>query len=519
MTTFAQNPELEQFPHGDVVQQQIAEKLAEFSAYVDTSRWTNLHLNSGGYLQATIPIDQINSHDFPINHAHSSDLASQMSKEAEKNGGTGQRLPLDLTTVIGREGLEVFDGFHRHDGLLQNGAVAVHATLRCGMTEEELIDLRIAATRKFGLELPRTVEMAQNAWENTPWKDKIDVYQAFSMVANKSSGRGYGLSKEEKVAIEAWVNEKSRIWNITPEEVNRYLKETNEFDLEFVALMRELGPDGERGFTPKTARKVIRQFSMLFEGDTIVDTEMVTLVAETVNSLVLNHEDALAVSRVIYDATDYEEAVLLVEKLDAQAIASIVSIERAKRKKGPKIQDSFPVHKRDTVQPPAQLKDGSSNGDTDVKTPAETSARTIEELIALTPNHDLLDILGRAIQAVRTRYNRGDIPETPYTRTEMHRFAGLLNVMAGAGQDEWGVHRGEYKNNGEIHEAIESICKYLKFGGDKPKLPSSQDTQASHILGKVIQFTREHINESITEERERLNEFKLTWSRRFNQAR
>ena len=494
-------------------QEKIAQLVQEYSEYVDTSRWTNIHLNAGGYLQATIPIDQINEHDFPLNKNHSSDLAGQMSKEAEKNGGTGQRLPLDLTTVIGTKGLEIFDGFHRHDGLLQNGVDFVHATLRCGMSEEELIDLRIAATRKYGLELPRTVEMAQTAWKKTPWSPKIDVYQAFNLIANKnrSTGRSYDITKDERDAIEVWVLEKSRVWNLTPEEVHRYLIETSEFDPEIVALMRELGPDKGHGFSPKTARKVVSAFTDKIEGELITDIDMVVLVADTANRLLLSHEESMALSRIVHDAIDYESAVQMIESVDKSVLARIVADNKAKRFGGSRSPKSKPVPATETA-----IVEPTNANDNQTATPEKPRAtNTIEDIVALTPNHDLLDLLDRAITAVRKRYERGDVPNTNYTNLRLRKMSCDIIAMAALDQNEWGVHKGEYSNNRAIHDAIKNICDYLTSGGDKPQLPSPQETHLSFILGGVMKFTKEHIDGKDEQQAKRLDEFKQVWRRRY----
>lgn len=463
----------------------IERLLTVFSESIDTSLWQNVAVNKGGYLEATIPMSQIAEHDFPINPAHSSSLATQFRQEAEITGGSGQTIPIYLATVIGEKGLHILDGFHRHDGMLQNGEDSIHAVLRANITHEQLIDERIAATRRQEVEVARTVDLAQQAWDLTPWKDKLDVKSAFHMVANKGKGKIHKLTIDEHALISAWMADKSVRWNLSPKQVLDHLKATETLDPFVVSYIRSQGDNGELGFTAKTAEKIVEMFTDIFSGETIYDFDLVALIAQTANRFNLSLDQTLALGRRVYDLNDYDASVSL--------CASYVPRDEVKpAPKNGNVKKSGPKY---NYQPKASALPNA----------------TIEELLAQAHPQKVVDILAHAALILRKQIARGEIVVDSSVISRLSSVGSALLELAGKQpEDKWGIHKGTY-NGTQVRETIANILGFIRTGeGPRPALPSILDQSARAIVLGVKQGLPETPDtETDTRIRDYVQELKL----------
>ncbi len=460
-------------PIGEFVDEQqicIDQLLAEFSLTegVDVARWRDIGLNVGGFLVATVPMNQIAKHDFPMNPEHSSSLAAQMRERAELMGGSGQRDPVDLTTVIGRSGLHITDGFHRHGGLEENGEEYIHAVLTPNITPEKLIDEQIAATRRNEVEMSRVVELAQKAWDMTPWAGKLDVLDAFTMIANRSPGKAYELTAAEREGIAVWMSGKNQIWGLSAKRVLEHLKAAEELDPYVTSLVRSLGDKGDLGFTPAAAVKIQDMFSDTFDGEAIYDQDHVALIAQTANRLKLTLRQTLTLGQMLYDNNNYESAVDLcagyVPPKESRPSGGTKSGKGSN--KGTKVPGSTTRTKSDT-------------------TSDSEAVLTLEEQLEAASPQALLTALTKGVASLRRRINIGELSVDPTLRVRLRTIGqSVLDIIGEEPEEKWGVLRKI--SNGQAHEAMISISNYILTGeGPKPKIPSILDQQTNYIVREV----------------------------------
>lgn len=178
----------------------------------------------GGLIEAMVPVELINREEVPVNQTHVDELVASMESEAKEGSTSGQLSPVLLGEVADESTFRIIDGFHRDAALHQKGESHVFATIRPNSTYEEILDLRIltAATHQ-SVSFARIIEWVGDAWDKSPWVDKISVSQAFRLTQTNSSGKILKLSPEEAEDVKAWVKDKCAKWRMQAASINNSL--------------------------------------------------------------------------------------------------------------------------------------------------------------------------------------------------------------------------------------------------------------------------------------------------------
>src|SRR3989344_4490382 len=159
---------------------------------------TIVNKREGGLVEAYVPISLIYTQDVPVDASHVQELADSIAKEAKSRPGlrTGQLSPVLLAEVEEFDQLPIIDGFHRVPALKLLGSQEVYATIRPESSWEEIVDLRIlAATTHRAVRFSRLVEWIEEAWQYSPWSEKIKAAQAFQLRFIKTmTGTRIGLT-------------------------------------------------------------------------------------------------------------------------------------------------------------------------------------------------------------------------------------------------------------------------------------------------------------------------------------
>lgn len=203
------------------------------------SQVTILNERPGGLLEAMVPSHLINREEVPVDEEHVDQLAHNMLAERAKGNGTGQLSPILLGEVPGLPSFLIADGFHRDATLFKIGENDIFSTIKPNCSQEEVLDLRIiTATMHSSVTFARVVEWIGDAWQKTPWADKITAIQAFSLTSPKITGRNMGLSQIEAEAIKAWAYDKSNKWSMAPATIKTSLLTASMSDPELVKEAR-----------------------------------------------------------------------------------------------------------------------------------------------------------------------------------------------------------------------------------------------------------------------------------------
>lgn len=178
----------------------------------------------GGLIEAMVPVELINREEVPVNQTHVDELVASMESEAKEGSTSGQLSPILLGEVADEPTFRIIDGFHRDAALHQKGESHIFATIRPNSTYEEVLDLRIltAATHQ-SVSFARIIEWVGDAWDKSPWVDKISVSQAFRLTQTNSSGKILKLSPKEAEAIKSWVKDKCAKWRMQAASINNSL--------------------------------------------------------------------------------------------------------------------------------------------------------------------------------------------------------------------------------------------------------------------------------------------------------
>ncbi len=194
----------------------------------------------GGLVDAYVPVDSIYRTDVPVDDDHVEELAASIESEAAVEGRRGQLSPVLLGEVRGFGQFAIIDGFHRVAAMGDKYG-EVYATIRPDCSWEDIVDLRIlTANTHRTVRFARVVEWVEDAWQMSPWSDRMTSLQAFSLAKVKQqTGRNLGLNREEAVEIRDWVAHKCVQWKISPHTVHQNLQIARAADPELVKEARE----------------------------------------------------------------------------------------------------------------------------------------------------------------------------------------------------------------------------------------------------------------------------------------
>lgn len=262
----------------------------------------------GGLVEAFVPIDLINQEDVAFDHEHAAELAASIQRESAQQGTTGQLSPVLLAEVPELDRFVIIDGFHRTPALASLGHQEVYATIKPGCTWEDVVDLRIVAARSHKtVKFARIVEWVGEAWERSPWAEKIGVGSAFQIAFLKSqNGARSGVTPEEAEEIRAWVSDKCEQWGVSGMAIQGYLRTARLADPKLVQSARDR-KSGHKldAITPKHLDQIARYLPEDYASQNIVAD------AATANALTIPETKALAIA--VSRAKDEEQARACVE--------------------------------------------------------------------------------------------------------------------------------------------------------------------------------------------------------------
>jgi len=197
----------------------------------------------GGLVEAYVPISMIYTQDVPVDITHVKELAESIEEEQRlrPESRTGQLSPILLGQIEDFGQFAIVDGFHRVPALKRVGSKEVFATIRPKCTWEEIVDLRIlAATTHRAVRFSRLIEWIEEAWQYSPWAEKIKASQAFQLKFVKGmTGAKSGLTSEEAEDIKGWVDKKCESWHVSAGLVYQNLSIARTADPDLVKEARE----------------------------------------------------------------------------------------------------------------------------------------------------------------------------------------------------------------------------------------------------------------------------------------
>ncbi len=224
----------------------IAEAVSIFGvAPAELAGWDIWRIRNDGLIEATVPLDQIQTEGVPTDPRNVEELVKDLDKTAKQRGGTGQRDPAVVCHVPG-EGFFLVDGFHRHQAQLQRGEESLLVTVEPNQVFDTVVARRLYyAKNHTEIEFARQVEWMQENWDRTEWKSILpNVLTAFRAAdveyfADEPTERALidGLSDEQFEGVSEWVRTKSKEWGYTPKQIREKLAKAEGFDPELMQLV------------------------------------------------------------------------------------------------------------------------------------------------------------------------------------------------------------------------------------------------------------------------------------------
>lgn len=267
-----------------------------------------INTREGGLIEAYVPISLIRQEDVPVDEVHVRELANSIKNESQSGLHTGQLSPVLLAEVKDSDKLVIIDGFHRVPALASLGHEEVYATIKPGTTWEEAIDLRIlAATTHKSVRFSRLVEWAEQAWDRSPWADRMGISSAFTLrfLPTMTGGRS-GINKEEADEIRAWVDKKCEQWHVSAPYVHRFLQTAKVADPELIKEARERRSGHKlETITPNHLGAIVKFLPDKYD--------MQRVVADTAREHALTVPQTRTVALAISRAKDVDEARQIAE--------------------------------------------------------------------------------------------------------------------------------------------------------------------------------------------------------------
>jgi hypothetical protein len=193
----------------------------------------------GGLTECFVPAHLINHEEVPVKEEWAESLARQMRDRSEREGGSGQKTPIQLGWIAGESTFRIVDGFHRDAALVINGETMIFATVE-HTDWDKLFDDRIVTAKDHAhVRFSRVVRWMKEVWEHTGLGDKISLEQALLLYRYESSGVKLGLTPEEAVVTKEWIARKEQRWELPAMTIHGYLQTAERVDPELVNSVRE----------------------------------------------------------------------------------------------------------------------------------------------------------------------------------------------------------------------------------------------------------------------------------------
>lgn len=173
-----------------------------------------------------------------IDHKHALNMAHLLHAKRGQTQTVLLYSKLENGLIVTR----ILDGYHRIIGLKEisenpDEKIRAHVYYNCSEAEAYLQRI-IAANNVGSVKFARMGLLTRGAWQETAWKDRLTVVQAFYLANFDSSGGDYGVSREEATAVKNWANLIAESWHTTPGTMYQNLRIIEVADEKLVARVR-----------------------------------------------------------------------------------------------------------------------------------------------------------------------------------------------------------------------------------------------------------------------------------------
>lgn len=193
----------------------------------------------GGLVECYIPTELINHEEVPVKEEWAQSLARQMSKKAEKEGGTGQQGAIQLGWIEGESTFRIIDGFHRDAALMINGQEVIYATVKRTDWNSLYDDRIFTAKDHVHVRFSRVVQWIREVWEHSGLSDKLTVEQAILLYRFDTPGSNLGVQEDDVAAAKYWVSVKEKQWDMAAMTIHSHLKVAENVDPRLIHSTRE----------------------------------------------------------------------------------------------------------------------------------------------------------------------------------------------------------------------------------------------------------------------------------------
>lgn len=221
----------------------------------------------GGLVEAFVPIKVVYREDVAVDETHVLELAGSIDAESRQGTHAGQLSPVLLGVVPDLSQLPIIDGFHRVAALDRLGRERVFATIKPDSSWEDIYDLRIlTAVSHKTVQFARLMSWVDDAWERSPWNERLKASQAFTLKLPGMTGSRLGLSPDEATAIREWVDRKCEQWRVSPVKIYQNLSTAQIADPDLVQQARaRAGGRTLEALTPQHLTAVAQTLPHRFE--------------------------------------------------------------------------------------------------------------------------------------------------------------------------------------------------------------------------------------------------------------
>lgn len=218
---------------------------------------------------------------------------------------TAYRAKLEDDVVV----YDIIDGFHRSQGAIDEGKDDIESMVHYGLSDEDLVDLRVHAIGSIkSVQFARVATWVQASYRTTdfsewesPKGEAFSSVHAFELAAyNKLAlKKRFDLDDEQHADVIEWVNEKCKRWEKKPIEIARVLKTVQTADPELIKKVREPKPG-----TPSEERNKIltpgklQAVSFLMPGEPFYSAQHGILQAVIARNLTAKQAERLTIELV-----------------------------------------------------------------------------------------------------------------------------------------------------------------------------------------------------------------------------
>jgi hypothetical protein len=234
------------------------------------SRIEVVNRREGNLIDAYVPISSIYIEDVPVDESHVAEMTASLQKYRQIS-------PVSLGMIPDFSQFLITDGFHRTRSMRDMGQEKIYANIKPNCTWDDIADLRVgaAATAHPSIKFARLVKWVDEAWQLSPWKDKLKVAQAFSLrYQNGLTGERMGIKKDEVKEIKDWVNKKCTQWRISAPYLYQHLLIAQSADPELVQQVRERYDGHHFALTSQHLGAITKAFPNKFEEQNIIVKEI-----------------------------------------------------------------------------------------------------------------------------------------------------------------------------------------------------------------------------------------------------